>query len=310
VKVTVDSVQVHSAINGWATVSSIAKTYDLLQLKATGNQVLLADVQLKEGTYDQVRLYISKVVVTDAQGEQDAKLPSSELKIVGNLVVKANTTSTVVFDFVADESLRVTGNSKYIMAPVVKLETRERANVSVENDGRVKITGGNVMLSSKFGMDIKGNVGIGINIPADANIIIGSGGVLQIGGDTQAGTATGTATGTAGAGTTAATANGTSVGATGTITGTSTDAASGWCAPGSWSYGATGTAETAVGSILGIEQYKGGSYCHAQMSSQGTNVDYYFKQDSAGETTDMWLVMKDATGKTTYESQVVVPGSQ
>ena len=178
-KVTVDSVQAHSAASGWATVSSSSQTYDLLALKASGDQVLLADAQLKEGSYDQVRLLISKVVVTDAQGDHDAKLPSSELKIVGNLVVNANTTSTVEFDFVASESLHMTGNGKYILTPVVQFETREKANVSIESNNRVKINGGNMVSSAKHGMDLDGNVGTGRMVPADANLSIESDGRIR-----------------------------------------------------------------------------------------------------------------------------------
>src|SRR3989338_8533426 len=52
----VTSVKVHSEAEGWVTVSSAQKTYDLLQLKAQDKQELLADIQLKEGTYNQLRL--------------------------------------------------------------------------------------------------------------------------------------------------------------------------------------------------------------------------------------------------------------
>ncbi len=179
VKVTVDSVEAHSAADGWTTVSSSAKTYDLLALKARGEQVLLADAQLKEGTYEQVRLHISKVVVTDASGDHDAKLPSSELKIIGNIVVKANTTSAVAFDFIADESLHVTGNGQYIMSPVVRLETRERAEVEVKDDDSVKINGGDVDARMKVGMDVEGNVGEDHILPAKANLTIESDGRVR-----------------------------------------------------------------------------------------------------------------------------------
>ncbi|MBI2658130.1 DUF4382 domain-containing protein [Candidatus Woesearchaeota archaeon] len=181
VKVTVDSIKVHSAQEGWVDVSSTAKTYDLLQLKAQGTQALLADVQLEEGTYDQVRLDVSNVVVTDANGQQEAKLPSGELKIVGNLVVDANSTSTATFDFIADESLHMTGNGKYIMAPVVQLETREDADVDVESNNKVEIEGGKVSTRVKVGMDIKGNVGIGLNIPSNADILIDNSGSISVG---------------------------------------------------------------------------------------------------------------------------------
>ena len=182
VKVTVDSVKVHSAAEGWVTVSSSPKTYDLLKLKAEGSQELLADAELKEGTYDQIRLDISNVVVTDANGEHDAKLPSGELKIQGNLVVDANSTATATFDFIADESLHMTGNGKYIMAPVVHVETREGADVEIKSDSKVEIKSGKIKTNVKVGMDVDGNVGVGLKIPAGLNLTIGTEGVIKVGG--------------------------------------------------------------------------------------------------------------------------------
>lgn len=175
VMVTVEAVKVHSSTEGWVEVSSEPQTFDLLKLKAEGSQELLADVQLKEGTYQQLRLDISKVMVTDASGEHEAKLPSGELKIVGDLEVKANSTSTATFDFIADESLHMTGNGEYILAPVVQLETREDAEVEVKADHKVEIKDGKVKTKVKVGMDADGNVGVGVGIPAKAKLSIGQG---------------------------------------------------------------------------------------------------------------------------------------
>ncbi|MBI2145504.1 DUF4382 domain-containing protein [Candidatus Woesearchaeota archaeon] len=175
VKVTVDSVSVHSASEGWVAVLSTPGTYDLLQLKAEGKNALLADVQLEEGRYEQARLQISKVVVTDAEGSREAKLPSGELKVVGNLEVDANTTSTATFEFIADESLHVTGSGEYVMAPVVKVETRHDADVEVRSGSDVVVSGGSVTASSKVGMDISGNVGVGLKIGLNETLDIENG---------------------------------------------------------------------------------------------------------------------------------------
>lgn len=180
VKVTVDSVRVHNEAQGWVTVTSTPQTYDLLALKASGDTVLLADLQLSEGSYQQIRLDISKVVVTDADGDHEAKLPSGELKIVGGLEVEANTTSAVTFDFIADESLHVTGNGQYILAPVVRLETRTDADVEVRADKRVEVSGGNVKTDIKVGMDLEGNVGLGLKIAKDAPLSV-EGGKVKLG---------------------------------------------------------------------------------------------------------------------------------
>ncbi len=180
VKVTIDNISAHSETEGWIDVSSTQKTYDLIELKAEGKQVLLADAQLKEGSYDQVRLSISKVMITSANGEEEAKLPSGELKIIGTTDVEANTTSSVKFDFIVDESLHLTGNDKYIFAPVVQFETKENVDVDVASDNEVKVDGGNVKTNIKVGMDVSGNVGIGLKIAAGENLEIGADNVVKV----------------------------------------------------------------------------------------------------------------------------------
>ncbi|MBI2129165.1 DUF4382 domain-containing protein [Candidatus Woesearchaeota archaeon] len=180
IKITIDEVSVHSAAEGWATVLSAQKTYDLLKLKAEGSQELLADISLKPGIYEQVRLHISKVVVMDASGEHEAKLPSGELKILGNLVIDASSTSTATFDFMADESLHLTGNGEYILAPVVELETKEKADVEVKSDNKVEIKLGKTITKTKVGMDIDGNVGVGLKIGLNEVLSI-EGGKIKIG---------------------------------------------------------------------------------------------------------------------------------
>ncbi|MBI2445849.1 DUF4382 domain-containing protein [Candidatus Micrarchaeota archaeon] len=190
VQMRIDSVQVHSASQGWVTASSESKTVDLLELKAQGATALLADAQLKADTYDQMRMDVSSVTVVDAEGSHQAKMPSNQIKFIGDLVVKANGTSSATFDFIADESLHVAGKAegqgsaeaKYVMAPVIQFESRTDAKVNVENGNRVQIVGGSVKTNVKVGMDIKGNVGIGLAIPADAVVLVGTTGDVIIGG--------------------------------------------------------------------------------------------------------------------------------
>ena len=174
ISITVDSVEAHMSGGNWTAVSSKQMIFDLLQLKAQGTPQLLADVNLTPGTYEQLRLIVSKVVVVDASGSHDAKLPSGELKLVGQLNVAANSTSAVTFDFVADESLHETGNGEYVLAPVIRLETREGADVNISEDGKLEVRRGKPRLT-KMGMDENGNVGEGLSIAADAQLDIENG---------------------------------------------------------------------------------------------------------------------------------------
>ncbi len=181
IKVTVDSIQVHGATQGWVNIPlSAPKTYDLLQLRANGKQALLTDVQLQEGSYDQIRLHISKVVVTDNGVEYEAKLPSGDLKINGQFNVQTNKTSAATFDFKAGESIHKTGSGKYILTPVVRLETRSNVNVNDQNETDVDEQGGEINTNTTVGMDVNGNVGEGLQIPANAMLEVQDGSHLVI----------------------------------------------------------------------------------------------------------------------------------
>ncbi|MBI2632522.1 DUF4382 domain-containing protein [Candidatus Pacearchaeota archaeon] len=182
VKVKVDEVQVHSNTKGWVTVSSTPKIYDLFELRNENNVAVLADIQLEEGTYQQMRLEISDVTVTDTGGSHRAKIPSGELKVVGNLNVEKNSTASATFDFILDESLHITGNNEYILAPVVQVETKNKVYVEIKSNNRAEIKGGNLNTRVKVGMDADGNVGVGLKIPSNIGLEIGSDNKIKVGG--------------------------------------------------------------------------------------------------------------------------------
>jgi hypothetical protein len=160
INITVNEISVHSEGSGWVVVSTATKEFDLLQLKSEGALELATEANLKVGTYDQVRLNISKVVVVKEGQSIEAKLPSNKMTLTGTLVVNADTTSTITFDFLADKSLHMTGNGKFILVPVVRLETKSGADVSFEGK-KVKILGGKIEHENTQGMDENGKVKVG-----------------------------------------------------------------------------------------------------------------------------------------------------
>ncbi len=145
--ITVDKVQAHSETQSWVDISTTSKTYDLIQLKTKGELAVIADGNIKAGSYDQIKLDVSKVTVVDSQGTHEAKLPSNELKINVDMQVDNNSTATATFDFIADESLHVTGNGKYIFAPVVKVQTRSNAQVNNKFNKGIEIKEGDIKSS-------------------------------------------------------------------------------------------------------------------------------------------------------------------
>ena len=171
--VTTKEVRVQSAAKGWVTVSEETKSFDLLKLKESGSFALLTEANLEAGEYNQVRLSVSKVeVIEKSSGKISlAKLPSGDLKLVGKLVVEAGNESSVVLDFLADKSLHTTGQGSYIFAPVITLETKSNAEISI-GGGLVSIGGGKTDTNITIGMNESGEVGINVAIDAGANLEI------------------------------------------------------------------------------------------------------------------------------------------
>ena len=139
VVITVNKVEIRSATNGWIAVSTTTKAYDLLALKQSGKVSLLVNTTVASGTYDQVRLNVSSVVVTRNGVAQEAKLPSSELKISGTIEVMADQSLSVVFDFIADKSIHITGDGKIIFAPVIKVTRQNNIDFELRSNDEIVI---------------------------------------------------------------------------------------------------------------------------------------------------------------------------
>jgi len=182
-RLTIDSVRVHAPTGLWVTVTNLSQTFDLVELRDGGSPQLLAQADLDAGKYNMISLYISRAVVVDRSGEHNAYLPGNRLEISGVLDVKDKTSATANFDFLADQSLHLIGKDSYLLAPVVKLETRSNANVTVGPDNDVRVSGGVATTSVQVGMDLEGSVDVGLRISPDAVLVISSTGrIIQTAG--------------------------------------------------------------------------------------------------------------------------------
>ncbi len=167
IDLTITSMSLHNEAMGWVTVSSTPHTYNLLDLNAKNESKVFADFQIATGTYDMARLKIDSIIIKTKTGTlAAAKVPSGELQI--NTVLNVNNgTSTINFEFLADHSLHLTGEGKYIFTPVVKTTTRSNTDAEIKSDETVKISNGKVDDEGEDGMDIDGEVKA--NFEVDAN---------------------------------------------------------------------------------------------------------------------------------------------
>ena len=120
--VTTSNIQIHKSDapdDSWITVVSQEKTFDLVAIQ--GAEVFLGSENVSSGNYTQIRLDVTKVIVTMNGANITAKLPSDKLKVVGPWEVKAGQKTILTLDFEADAFVVITGTDQAQVKPVIKL---------------------------------------------------------------------------------------------------------------------------------------------------------------------------------------------
>ncbi|MEN8614077.1 DUF4382 domain-containing protein [Dehalogenimonas sp. THU2] len=142
IDVTVASVEINidggeTGEGSWQSLTVLEgkSTFDLLQVQ--GLEELLATSDLEPGVYNQIRMEVTKVLVT-FEGEEpvEATLPSGKLKFIRPFEIVAGKTTVLLFDFIASESIHTAGNSgKVIFQPVIKLSvTQEPGAIDITTE--------------------------------------------------------------------------------------------------------------------------------------------------------------------------------
>ena len=126
IMVTTDNIQIHkadTAEGAWITVVEGEKTFDLVAIQ--GAEVFLGQKEVDAGHYTQIRLDVTKVIVTLEGKEITAKLPSEKLKVVRSWEVKPGEVTILTLDFDADKFVVITGKDNVQVKPVIKLEVTQ-----------------------------------------------------------------------------------------------------------------------------------------------------------------------------------------
>lgn len=122
--VTVSDIRVQKEEEGFLTVWSGDKTYDLLKLR--DKEEMIVDITLEEGTYTQIRLVVTKGEIVVAGKSNEMTVPSSEVKIPIDFIIMEGGATQIVLDFEAENSIHVVnaGQSElYILRPVIKVKS-------------------------------------------------------------------------------------------------------------------------------------------------------------------------------------------
>ena len=128
VLVDIQSVEVHTDVNGWQVLPTVQGIYNLLELQNNVDTVLVHPQQIPAGRISQVRLILgqnNRVVVSGVSfplsiSSQD----ETGLKLNINRVLQPNTSYLLVMDFDAFQSIHLNGNGTYKLKPVVTAEFR------------------------------------------------------------------------------------------------------------------------------------------------------------------------------------------
>ena len=138
VNVTVTDARIHSTTTGkWYTVFNGSKTFDLVKLRNTS--AVLSGANLSTGSYDEIVLEVGNATAIVNNAIRPVFLPSGNLKIFGTFNVSKNSTNWVNLDFNLSKSVRVTGNGKVILLPVINLLASQGANISLSSNGIVNV---------------------------------------------------------------------------------------------------------------------------------------------------------------------------
>jgi len=168
IKLSITSIMLHKQ-SGWETLNTRDKEFDLLALNSKGITELFAEEEIPAGNYDIVQLNVAKVEVVESGENKNAILPSKVVRIKTAFTVEDGKTSSIVFDFIASESLHTTGLGRIIFSPVIKVEARKNAQALMSGNS-VSITAGDFTANEKVGMDINGNVDVNLKIDPNADL--------------------------------------------------------------------------------------------------------------------------------------------
>ena len=108
---------------GWDIIVNVSQTFDLISLQNVTD--LLGEKNLSTGKYTQIRLIITKAIITiNNIGKievHDLKIPSNKVKLIKPFWIYENETTVLTLDFNVYESVHKTGKDKYIMKPTIKV---------------------------------------------------------------------------------------------------------------------------------------------------------------------------------------------
>jgi hypothetical protein len=180
--------------DGWEEYEVDSKTVDLTKLQGA-NASALSSIDVEEGNYSKVFVYVSDINGTLENGEQvNVKLPSQKLQLNKGFTIGANESVDFVYDITVFEA----GNSgKYILKPVASESgTSDEVEISVvddedERDDDAEDAGDDADDAAEDARDAADEAANGLNASFVSDVTAGSNATISV---TQNGSAVADAT--------------------------------------------------------------------------------------------------------------------
>ena len=121
--VTISEISVQKEDEGFITLWSGEKTYDLLKLRNQEEKII--DITLEAGTYTQIRLVVTEGQIVISGESHEMKVPSLEVKIPLVFNIMEDGATEILLDFEAEHSIHVVNagqSEQYILSPVIRVE--------------------------------------------------------------------------------------------------------------------------------------------------------------------------------------------
>lgn len=178
--ITVDNASVYSVTTGkWYKIALQSNSFDLIKLRNVST--VLAGVNLSNGTYDGMIVYVSNVTATINGTKESVYLPSGRLFINSRFNISHNTTNWINMDFNLRHSLHITGNGELIMLPVITVRSATDSNLEFNSSSIVVARApGRIMEFDEFGMNGSGNMIENFTVCQNASINQGLNGKLIV----------------------------------------------------------------------------------------------------------------------------------
>lgn len=159
--VTVGSLEVYNqADDNWVNVAIGTDMFNLLDLESNDRTQLIAAADLEAGTYQRVRMDIGAVEVVNTNDEtEDIALAADtiEFDLTFQVSEEEDQAVHITFNVLADESLFTTEDGDYVFVAVIEADAQTGADVQVDDDRNVTISGGTQADSVQVGVDLEGN---------------------------------------------------------------------------------------------------------------------------------------------------------